>query len=98
MQYIVAVEERRPDCWMVLPPRRGGPRTVAGAWRALPAAGCRHAWEAGGGLVAWRLAEPRRRGLGAGGRGRGVRWPDGGEGRDRGGGRRGSAAAAGAFS
>ena len=38
MQYIVAVEERRPDCWMVLPPRRGGARTVAGAWRALPAA------------------------------------------------------------
>ena len=98
MQYILVVEEQRPDCWMVLPSRQGGPWTMAEAWRELPAAGCCRAREAEGGLVAWRLAEPRSRGLGAGGRGRGVRWPYGGEGRDRGRGRRGPAAAARSFS
>ena len=30
MQYIVAVEERRPDCWMLLPPRSGGRRRTGG--------------------------------------------------------------------
>ena len=30
MHYIVAVEERRPDCWMLLPPRSGGRRRTGG--------------------------------------------------------------------